>query len=130
MSFHSRTRRRKRSGKIKKCKKRTRLFALIRWEAEINRRPNRIYVWFYQGYEVVLCCVYHVFWSAGSNKRLKKIKKKKTFTCKMTVNGSLPLPIGLRRTVSVLDCGALHGANWATVMRSHAGLAEEICPGR
>lgn len=45
----------------------------------------------------------------------------------MTVNGR---PIGLRRTISVLDCGALRGANWATVMRSHGELAEEICPGR
>lgn len=65
------------------------------------------------------------FCHAGSNKRLKKIIK--NFTCKMTVNGR---PIGLRRTISVLDCGALHGANWATVMRSHVELAEEICPGR
>lgn len=69
------------------------------------------------------------FCRAGSNKRLKKIFLK-TFTFKMTVNGRLPLPIGLRRTISVLDCGALHGANWATVMRSHGELAEEICPGR
>lgn len=44
---------REKNEKIKKCEKRTRLFAVIRSKAEINRRPSRKHsnLWFYTGYK-------------------------------------------------------------------------------
>lgn len=108
--------------KTKKCAKRTRLFAPIRWQAEINARPKRAHprVCFHQPWKVVPCRFHRVFCSAGSNKTLKKEKNQSLyFTCKMTVIGRLPLPTGPRRTASPPDYGALHGCKLGTRLCAH-----------